>query len=114
MSKKVVKGSATTAVKKVVKQETKKNEKPTASNKTPLPGIQSEADKIALKREKFMAAQKNNSTLVVRLSSDIVSFLSEEGWRAGGGAATIARQVLEAWYVKECERANGKTDKMSA
>ena len=109
--KKAVKGSATMAVKKV-KPETKKPDMPSVSTGKNLPGIMPEVtDKIALKREKFIAAQRNNGTLVVRINSDILNFLSEEGWKAGGGAATIARQVLESWYLRACEKANAKTDK---
>ncbi len=112
VEKKAVKGSATTAVKKVVKPETKKDEKPTASNKTLLPGITPETDKSALKRQRFMAA-RNSDVLVVRISSGLLSHLAEQGWKRGGqgGAATIAREILEAWYAKECEKANRQIEK---
>jgi len=98
------------AKKSVVKKETtKKRDKQAVSNKN-LPGITPEEDKIALKRQKFTEARKNDSTLVVRISQAILEHLSELGWSRGGGAATIAREVLESWYAKEVERANAKVD----
>ncbi len=105
--KKAVKGSATTAVKKV-KQETKKPDMPPVS-KDNLPGIMPEVtDKSALKRQRFMAARKE--VLVLRVPSALLAFLAETGWARGGqsGAATIAQEVLDAWYAKEVERANNK------
>ncbi len=71
-----------------------------------MPGLSTTAmDKTMTRREKFLEARRND-VLVVRISSEILLYLAEEGWKVRGGAATIARQVLESWYLKQCEKAN--------
>lgn len=98
VKKTVVKKSA------VKKENTGKDEG--EDNLLPMPGLPAVyMDKTATRREKFLTARRND-VLVVRISSEILVYLAEEGWKIGGGAATIARQVLESWYLKQCERAN--------
>ena len=71
-----------------------------------MPGLPAASlDNVATRRETFLAARRND-VLVVRISSEILVYLAEEGWKVGGGAATIARQVLESWYLKQCEKAH--------
>ncbi len=77
-----------------------------SDNLLPMPGLPvALLNGAATRREKFLAARRND-VLVVRISSEILVYLAEEGWKIGGGAATIARKVLQSWYLKECEKAN--------
>jgi hypothetical protein len=91
------------------KKEAEKSEEKKLANILPPPAELTAADK---RRERFLAARRNDSTLVIRIASSILIHLSELGWKKGPkfGAGTIAREVLEDWYSKECEKENNQTD----
>ncbi len=101
------KGSKMANVKKA-KEPSVRTGTTSAAKKSAASEVATPLDKTPQKRERFMSARRNNDILVVRISSDILTCLAEKGWQRvkQGGAATIAREVIESWYLKECENAN--------